>query len=83
MLSPHPHFNEVDSTLTRAGAGVLDQSRQRYGSPAFTRDLIEPDERVSRKRVIHLMQEDGLEARAQKRFKHTTMRMRGDCRPGT
>ena len=33
----------------------------------------ELDERVSRKRVIRLMQEDGLEARARKRFKCTTM----------
>ena len=40
--------------------------------PAFAysrnSDLIEQEERVSRKRVIRLMQEDGLEARARKRF---------------
>jgi putative transposase len=35
--------------------------------------VIAQDERVSRKRVIRLMQEDGLEARARRRFKHTTM----------
>jgi putative transposase len=51
----------------------FDASRQRYGSPRIHEDLIEQDERVSRKRVIRLMQEDGLEARARKRFKHTTM----------
>jgi putative transposase len=49
------------------------ESRQRYGSPRIHEDLIEQDERVSRKRVIRLMQEDGLEARARKRFKCTTM----------
>ena len=38
-------------------------SQQRYGSPRVHEDLLEQDERVSRKRVIRLMQEDGLEAR--------------------
>jgi transposase InsO family protein len=51
----------------------FDASRQRYGSPRVHEDLIEQDERVSRKRIIRLMQEDGMEARARKRFKHTTM----------
>jgi transposase InsO family protein len=36
-------------------------------------DLIEQDERVSRKHVIRFMQEDGLVARARKRFRGTTM----------
>ena len=45
------------------------ESKQRYGSPRIHEDLIEQDERVSRKRVIRLMQEDGLKARARKRFK--------------
>src|SRR5690606_30983029 len=48
-------------------------SRQRYGSPRIQADLREQDERVSRKRVIRLMQADGLRARARKRFKRTTM----------
>ena len=48
-------------------------SRQRYGSPRIHADLREQDERVSRKRVIRLMQADGLRARARKRFKCTTM----------
>jgi putative transposase len=49
------------------------ESKQRYGSPRIHEDLIEQKEHVSRKRVIRLMQEDGLEARARKRFKCTTM----------
>ena len=49
------------------------ESKQRYGSPRIHEDLIEQDEQVSRKRVIRLMQEDGLKARARKRFKLTTM----------
>jgi putative transposase len=48
-------------------------SKQRYGSPRIHEDLVEQDEHVSRKRVIRFMQEDGLVARARKRFKCTTM----------
>ena len=48
-------------------------SRQRYGSPRVYEDLREQREPVSRKRVVRLMQEDGLVARARKRFKATTM----------
>jgi putative transposase len=49
------------------------ESQQRYGSPRIHRDLVEQDEAVSRKRVVRLMQEDGLQARQRKRFKCTTM----------
>ena len=49
------------------------ESKQRYGSPRIHEDLIEQDEQVSRKRVIRLMQEDGLKARTRKRFTLTTM----------
>ena len=48
-------------------------SQGRYGSPRIHRDLLEQDARVSRKRVIRLMQEEGLKARGRKRFKCTTM----------
>ena len=51
----------------------FDESRQRYGSPRIHEDLIEQEEHVSRKRLIRLMQEDGLVARVRKRFKCTTM----------
>ena len=51
----------------------FEQSTHRYGSPRIHEDLVEQHERVSRKRVIRLMQEDGLKARARKRFKQTTM----------
>ena len=51
----------------------FDASRQRYGSPRIHEDLHEQQERVSRKRVIRLMQDDGLQARARKRYKVTTM----------
>ena len=69
-----------DSTHTREDRRLkvlvhasFDGSKQRYGSPRIHEDLIEQDERVSRKRLIRLMQEDGLVARARKRYKLTTM----------
>jgi len=49
------------------------ESKQRYGSPRIHVDLLEQDIRVSRKRVVRLMQEERLHARARKRFKRTTM----------
>ena len=51
----------------------FEESRHRYGSPRIHWDLLEQDMRVSRKRVIRLMQEEGLKARARKRFTCTTM----------
>ena len=51
----------------------FDESKQRYGSPRVHEDLLEQDERVSRKRVVRLMQEGGLVARQRKRYKLTTM----------
>ena len=48
-------------------------SKGRYGSPRVHRDLLEQEVRVSRKRVIRLMQEDGLKARGRKRFTCTPM----------
>jgi putative transposase len=48
------------------------KSQGRYGSPRIHRDLRAQDEHVSRKRVVRLMQEDGLKARGRKRFVCTT-----------
>jgi transposase InsO family protein len=41
----------------------FEESKQCYGSPRVHEDLLEQDEHVSRKRVVRLMQEDGLVAR--------------------
>ena len=49
------------------------ESKQRYGSPRVHEDLLEQHEHVSRKRVVRLMQEAGLQARLRKRYKVTTM----------
>jgi transposase InsO family protein len=51
----------------------FEESKQRYGSPRIHEDLLEQDEHVSRKRVVRLMQEDGLVARRRKRYRCTTM----------
>ena len=48
------------------------EGRGYYGSPRVQDDLVEWGERVSRKRTIRLMQEDGLQARVRKRYKVTT-----------
>lgn len=44
-----------------------------YGSPRIHDDFKEWGERVSRKRIIRLKQEEGLVARVRKRYKRTTM----------
>ena len=44
-----------------------------YGSPRIYDDFVEWQEPVSRKRIIRLMQEEGLRARVRKRYKGTTM----------
>jgi putative transposase len=68
--SAHAQRDRQLRVLVRA---AFTASKQRYGSPRIHEDLLEQDIRVSRKRVIRLMQEDGLKARARKRFKCTTM----------
>jgi len=62
-----------DRTLTVLVRASFDASRQRYGSPRIHADLLEQDERVSRKRVIRLMQAEGLKARVRKRITGTTI----------
>jgi transposase InsO family protein len=49
-----------------------ERSRKSYGSPRVQADLEVLGERVSRKRVIRLMQQQGLQARVRRRYKSTT-----------
>jgi putative transposase len=67
--SAHAQRDRQLRVLVRAS---FEASKHRYGSPRIHEDLLEQQERVSRKRVIRLMQEDGLQARARKRFTCTT-----------
>ena len=48
-------------------------SRGRYGRPRVWKDLHDAGEHVSAKRVGRLMREEGLRARARKRFRSTTI----------
>jgi transposase InsO family protein len=68
--SAHAQHDRRLRVLVRASFAA---SRRRYGSPRILADLLEQQVRVSRKRVARLMQEDGLQARARKRCKITTM----------
>jgi transposase InsO family protein len=69
--SAHATRDRQLKVLVRASFAV---SKGRYGSPRIHRDLLEDhQERVNRKRVIRLMQEDGLRARTRKRFNCMTM----------
>jgi transposase InsO family protein len=70
LESTHARDDRRLRVLVRAS---FDESRRRYGSPRVYRDLVEQGIQVSPKRVARLMQEDGLKARARKRFKMTTM----------
>jgi transposase InsO family protein len=68
--STHATTDRRLRVLVRAS---FDASRQRYGSPRIHADLTDQDVRVSRKRVGRVMREEGLKARARKRYKCTTM----------
>jgi transposase InsO family protein len=68
--SAHARRDRQLKVLIRAS---FDAHKHRYGSPRIYGDLQEAKEPVSRKRVVRLMQEDGLKARLRKRYKCTTM----------
>ena len=55
--SPRTQRDRQLKVLVRAS---FEASKQRYGSPRIHEDLLAQHERVSRKRVIRLMQEEGL-----------------------
>ena len=68
--SAHAQRDRQLCVLVRAS---FDASKHRYGSPRIYEDLRAQDERVSRKRAMRLMQQEGLRARVRKRFRSTTM----------
>jgi putative transposase len=51
----------------------FEKSRRTYGSIRIHEDLVETGEHVGRNRVIRIMQDEGIRARARKRWKSTTM----------
>ena len=70
---PESTHTRDDRRLTVLVRASFEESKQRYGSPRVHEDLREQHEHISRKRVVRLMQEDGLQARRRKRYKLTTM----------
>jgi len=70
---PESSHRQTDRRVRLLVRASFEESRQRYGSPRIHADLLDQDVRVSRKRVVRLMQEDGLKARVRKRFTCTTM----------
>jgi len=70
---PESSHTATDRRLRVLVRASFDASRQRYGSPRVHADLGDQDVRVSRKRVVRVMREEGLQARARKRYKGTTM----------
>jgi putative transposase len=70
---PESAHTQTDRRLRVLVRASFDTSRQRYGSPRVHEDLLEQQIHISRKRVVRLMQEEGLKARVRKRFKSTTM----------
>ncbi len=70
---PESVHAQTDARLRVLVRASFEESKKRYGSPRIHEDLIEQEVHVSRKRVVRLMREEGLVARARKRFKATTM----------
>lgn len=70
LESAHARRDRQLKVLIRAS---FEAHKSRYGSPRIYGDLQDAKEPVSKKRVVRLMQEDGLKARPRKRFKVTTM----------
>jgi putative transposase len=70
---PDSVHTQTDRRLRLLVRASFDESQQRYGRPRIHEDLIEQAVRVGRKRIVRVMQEEGLKSRVRKRFKATTM----------
>lgn len=69
---PPSEREKRDQQLRLLVHAAHERGRRKYGSPRVHRALKKQGETVGRKRVIRLMQEEGLVGRPKKRFKHTT-----------
>ena len=69
---PESKRTKDDCLLALKVAEAHERSSRRYGSPRVHRDLKKQDIAISRKRVIRLMQEQGLVGRPPPRFVATT-----------
>lgn len=62
----------ADAQLSVEISATHARSRRTYGSPRIHADLHARGVRVSRKRVVRLMRQEGIAARRKRRFRHTT-----------
>lgn len=69
---PPPARAREDHRLRVLVREAHERSRRTYGSPRVHAELAARGERVSRKRVVRLMQEQELRARVRRRYKNTT-----------
>jgi putative transposase len=74
---PSPRARRDQALLVQVRAAHR-RSRRRYGAPRVHRELVAGGERVGKKRVARLMQEDGLVGRRPRRFVRTTDSRHGD-----
>jgi len=70
---PESTRSRTDRRLSVLVREAHERSRRTYGSPRVHAELVANGERVSRKRVVRLMQEQELVARVCRRYKCTTM----------
>jgi putative transposase len=63
---------KTDAMLAAEIRDIHRDHKGRYGSPRIHRELRERGHRVSRKRVVRLMREQGLQSRRRRRFRRTT-----------
>jgi transposase InsO family protein len=70
---PESSRSKTDRRLSVLVREAHERSRRTYGSPRVHAELCANGERVSRKRVVRLMQEQELVARVRRRYKCTTM----------
>ena len=70
---PASEHARKDARLSVLVREAHERSRKTYGSPRVHAELAAKGERVSRKRIVRLMQQQGMQARARRRYKCTMM----------
>ena len=74
QVRPESSHARRDRHVRARVCASFEAHRRRYGSPRIHEELLDEGLRVSRKRVVRVMQEEGLRARGRKRFRCTTRR---------
>lgn len=72
LTNPSSARAERDKELSKKITMIHHNSRQCYGSPRIYESLKKAHEKISRKRVIRLMQANNLSGKVKRRFKTTT-----------